>query len=194
MFLAKRAPKWILAFLGNPGEEYKDTRHNVGFWTGELLAKRQGVNLKRMKYNSRVETCTIAGEKALIMLPYTYMNRSGEAIKQAARNYRILPQHVIVVTDDVSLEPGKIRIRKSGSAGGHNGFKSIIAQLGTNEFPRIKIGVGSPPHPEYDLADWVLGKPRGKDMEEIKAACEKAVLAIECILEEGFDQAMNRYH
>ena len=193
MLFANRGPKWILAFLGNPGREYENTRHNVGFQTAEILAERQGVRLKRMKHSAIVETCVIGGEKTLIMLPYTYMNRSGQSVHQAARNYRIPPERVIVVTDDVSLTPGKIRIRQSGSAGGHNGLKSIIAHLGTDQFPRIKIGVGSPPHLEYDLADWVLEKPRGKDKEAIDLACEYAAKAVECILSDGFDSAMNQF-
>lgn len=193
MFFTSKGPKWILAFLGNPGQEYKDTRHNVGFMAAEILAEQENIRLKRMKYSAITETCIIGGEKAVIMLPYTYMNRSGEAIYQAARNHRISAEHIIVVTDDISLTPGKIRIRQKGSAGGHNGFKSVISHLGTDVFPRIKIGVGSPPHPDYDLADWVLGKPSGKDAVAIRQACTDAANAARCILEEGFERAMNVY-
>ena len=193
-FLPKNGPKWLVVFLGNPGAEYRDTRHNAGFWTAEALAARHGLSIKRVKYSARTEVCTLGGERVMLMLPQTYMNRSGDAVYQAARSFRILPEQVLVVSDDVMLEPGILRIRRRGSAGGQNGLKSIIQRLGSEDFPRIKIGVGSPPHPDYEMADWVLGKPRGKELTAIQEAVSRAADAVELILCEGVDTAMNRFN
>jgi len=193
-FASKNGPKWLVVFLGNPGTEYQDTRHNVGFWTADVLARRMGISIKRVKHQARTEICTIAGQKVMLMLPQTYMNRSGDAVYQAAKSFRILPEHVLVVTDDVMLEPGKLRIRAKGSAGGQNGLKSIIMRLQSEEFPRIRIGVGAPPHPDYEMADWVLGKPRGQELVAIRDAVERAATAVEVILRDGVEAAQQGFN
>ena len=189
-----KAPQWLVVFLGNPGPEYRDTRHNVGFWAAERLAERQGIAIKRIKYSSRTGVGAVGHTRAMLMLPQTYMNRSGHAVFPAAKFYRIPPERILVVADDTALEPGRIRIRRRGSAGGHNGLKSIILSLQSEDFPRIKIGVGPPPHPDYDLADWVLGRPQGKELKAVNTAVDQAVEAIEIILQNGVDAAMNRFN
>jgi len=195
MFFASRnGPKWLVVFLGNVGAEYKDTRHNVGFWTADALASWQGLAIKRLKYQALTTVCTLAGQRVMLMLPQTYMNRSGDAVYQAAKSFRIPPEHILVVTDDVTLAPGRLRIRGQGSAGGHNGLKSIIARLGSDNFPRIKIGVGSPPHPDFEMADWVLGKPKGADLTAIKEAVEQAATAVEVVLRDGVDAAQRQFN
>ncbi|MCL2841973.1 MAG: aminoacyl-tRNA hydrolase [Oscillospiraceae bacterium] len=193
-FKSKERPQWLVAFLGNPGDMYRDTRHNVGFRAGELLASELGVSLKKMKFSAKTAQCNIAGQKVFLMLPQTYMNRSGDAVYMAAKNFRILPEHILVVTDETNIEPGRIRIRRRGSAGGHNGLKSIIMRLGSEDFPRIKIGVGLPPHPEYELADWVLGKPSGKDAKAVQDAIAKTAQAVQVIISDGVDAAMGQFN
>ena len=193
-FRSKNGPQWIVAFLGNPGVEYKDTRHNVGFWTAGELARRLGVTIKRMKYSAYTEVCTIAGTRVLLMMPQSYMNRSGDAVYQAAKSFKIPIERVLVVVDDVALQPGTIRIRRKGSSGGQNGLKSIIMRFQSEDFPRIKIGVGTPEHVEYELADWVLGRPRGAELKAIQSAVQDAASAVEVILSEGVDAAMSRFN
>jgi len=193
-FRAKNGPQWIIAFLGNPGTEYKDTRHNVGFWTAGELASRLGVSIKRMKYGAYTEVCDIAGTRVMLMMPQTYMNRSGDAVYQAARSYKIPPERVLVVVDDVTLQPGTLRIRRRGSSGGQNGLKSIIMRLQSEDFPRVKIGVGAPPHVEYELSDWVLGKPRGAELSAIQSAVKEAATAVELIISDSLEAAMNRFN
>jgi len=193
-FRPKNGPQWIVAFLGNPGAEYKDTRHNVGFWTAKELALRLGVSIKRMKYGAYTEVCNLAGTRVMLLMPQTYMNRSGDAVYQAAKTYKIPPERVLVVVDDVALQPGTLRIRRKGSSGGQNGLKSIIMRLQSEDFPRIKIGVGMPPHVEYELADWVLGKPRGAELTAIQEAVEQAATAVELIVSDSVEAAMNRFN
>lgn len=193
-FRSKNGPQWIVAFLGNPGTEYKDTRHNAGFWTGMELASRLGVSIKRMKYSAYTEICDIAGTRVMLMMPQTYMNRSGDAVYQAARSYKIPPERVLVVADDVSLQPGVIRIRRRGSSGGQNGLKSIIMRLQSEEFPRVKIGIGAPPHVEYELSDWVLGRPKGAELRAIQFAVQEAATAVELIVSDSVEAAMNRFN
>ncbi len=147
---------WLLVCLGNPGERYANTRHNMGFRVADLLAERLRISVKRVKFHALTAPAVLGGQRVLIMKPTTYMNLSGEAAGEAARFYKLPPERVLVISDDVSLPPGKIRIRRDGSAGGHNGLKDIIVHLGTDRFPRIKVGVGNKPHPDYDMADWVL--------------------------------------
>ena len=186
--------EWLVVGLGNPGDKYENTRHNVGFLTVDELAERARVPVQRLKHRALTNTVELGGARVLLMKPVTYMNLSGEAVGEAARFYKIPPERVLVISDDVSLPIGKLRIRKGGSAGGHNGLKSIIQHLGTDQFPRIKIGVGEKPHPDYDMADWVLSKFTGEDLKTIQAAVKKAADAVACYLENGPDKAMNRFN
>ena len=196
MFLKKDAGgiNWLLVCLGNPGEKYEDTRHNVGFMVADEIGERQHAPIQKLKFRALTNIFTISGEKVLVMKPVTYMNLSGEAVGEAARFYKLPPERVLVISDDVSLPLGKLRIRKGGSAGGHNGLKSIIQHLGTDQFPRIKVGVGQKPHPDYDMADWVLSKFAGEDLKTITEAIRKAADAVECLIQEGPDKAMNRFN
>ena len=180
--------------LGNPGDKYENTRHNVGFLTVDELAERARVPVQRLKHRALTNTVELGGARVLLMKPVTYMNLSGEAVGEAARFYKIPPERVLVISDDVSLPIGKLRIRKGGSAGGHNGLKNIIQHLGTDQFPRVRVGVGQKPHPDYDLADWVLGKFQGEDKKVMDEAVKRAADAVECILKEGADRAMNRFN
>lgn len=185
---------WLLVCLGNPGDQYENTRHNVGFMVADELGERHNVPIQRLKFRALTNTITVGDEKVLLMKPVTYMNLSGEAVHEAAAFYKIPPEHVLVISDEVSLAPGKIRVRRSGSAGGHNGLKNIIAHLGTDQFPRIRLGVGQKPHPDYDMADWVLGKFQGEDKKAVEEAVKKAADAAECLIREGVDKAMNKYN
>lgn len=185
---------WLVVFLGNPGTKYEMTRHNAGFMAGDAMAKAQGAAINRSRFKALTGTCDIGGETVLLMKPQTFMNLSGEAVAQAVSFYKLAPDHVIVVSDEVALPIGKLRIRTKGSAGGHNGLKNIIALLGTDQFPRIRIGVGAAPHPDYDMADWVLSSFKGKDAEDILAAAARAAEAVECYITKGADRAMNLYN
>ena len=158
------------------------------------LAARKNIPVQRLKFKALTNTARLGGAQALLMKPVTYMNLSGEAVRQAADFYKVPPEHVLVVSDDVSLPVGRLRIRRGGSAGGHNGLKSIIQQLGTDQFPRLKVGVGEKPHPDYDLADWVLGKFTGEDKKAIDAAVKRAADAVECYIQDGPDKAMSRFN
>ena len=197
MFFGKNraaGPEWLVVGLGNPGEKYENTRHNVGFLTVEELADRANVPVQKLKHRALTNTAEVGGVRVLLMKPVTYMNLSGEAVGEAARFYKIPPDHVLVISDDVSLPIGKLRVRRGGSAGGHNGLKSIIQHLGTDQFPRLRVGVGQKPHPDYDLADWVLGKFQGEDKKAMDAAIQRAADGVECLLKEGLDRAMNRFN
>ena len=185
---------WRVVFLGNPGTKYEMTRHNAGFMAGDAMAKAQGAAINRSRFKALTGTCDIGGETVMLMKPQTFMNLSGEAVAQAVSFYKLAPDHVIVVSDEVALPIGKLRIRTKGSAGGHNGLKNIIALLGTDQFPRIRIGVGAAPHPDYDMADWVLSSFKGKDAEDILAAAARAAEAVECYITKGADRAMNLYN
>lgn len=185
---------WLVVFLGNPGTKYEMTRHNAGFMAGDAMAKAQGAAINRSRFKALTGTCDIGGETVMLMKPQTFMNLSGEAVAQAVNFYKLAPDHVIVVSDEVALPIGKLRIRTKGSAGGHNGLKNIIALLGTDQFPRIRIGVGAAPHPDYDMADWVLSSFKGKDAEDILAAAARAAEAVECYITKGADRAMNLYN
>ena len=186
--------EWLVVGLGNPGDKYENTRHNVGFLTIDHIAEEQRVPVQKLKYRALTNTVELGGAKVLLMKPVTYMNLSGEAVHEAAAFYKIPPERVLVISDEVSLAPGKIRVRRSGSAGGHNGLKNIIAHLGTDQFPRIRLGVGQKPHPDYDMADWVLGKFQGEDKKAVEEAVKRAADAAECLIREGVDKAMNRYN
>ena len=185
---------WLVVFLGNPGTKYEMTRHNAGFMAGDAMAKAQGAAINRSRFKALTGTCDIGGETVMLMKPQTFMNLSGEAVAQAVSFYKLAPDHVIVVSDEVALPIGKLRIRTKGSAGGHNGLKNIIALLGTDQFPRIRIGVGAAPHPDYDMADWGLSSFKGKDAEDILAAAARAAEAVECYITKGADRAMNLYN
>ena len=185
---------WLIVGLGNPGEKYENTRHNVGFQVIDELAERQGKPVQRLKFKALTGLLTIGGEKALVMKPVTYMNLSGEAVRPAADFYKLPPERILVISDDVALAAGRLRIRAKGSAGGHNGLKSIIQHLGTDQFPRIRVGVGEKPHPDYDLADWVLGKLQGEDRKAIDGAVKRAADAVECILSQGLERGMGKFN
>lgn len=185
---------WLLVCLGNPGDQYEGTRHNVGFQVADELGERARIPIQKLKFRALTNICTLGGEKVLIMKPVTYMNLSGEAVRQAADFYKVPPQRVLVVSDDVSLPVGKLRVRSGGSAGGHNGLKSIISHLGSEDFPRVKLGVGEKPHPDYDLAEWVLGRFTGEDKKTMQAAIKRAADAAECIIQDGVDKAMNKFN
>ena len=196
MFCKKDAGgvSWLLVCLGNPGDKYENTRHNVGYMVADEVAGRQGKPIQRLKFKALTNILTISGEKVLVMKPITYMNLSGEAVRPAADFYKVPPARVLVVSDDTALPVGRLRIRQKGSAGGHNGLKSIIQHLGTDQFPRLRVGVGEKPHPDYDLADWVLGKFAGEDKKAIDAAVKRAADAIECILAQGIDRGMGKFN
>ena len=185
---------WLIVFLGNPGPRYEMTRHNAGFMAADAMAKEKNVNINKARFKALTATCDIGGESVLLMKPQTFMNLSGDAVAQAAKFYKIPPERVIVVSDEISLPIGKLRIRTKGSAGGHNGLKDIIAKLGTDAFPRIRIGVGAPPHPDYDMADWVLASFKNQDAEDMLAAAERAAQAAQCYIAQGADRAMNRFN
>lgn len=190
----KGGVQWLVVGLGNVGDQYEGTRHNVGFRVADELAERRRVPIQKLKYRALTNTCEVAGVKVLLMKPVTYMNLSGEAVRQAADFYKIPPERVLVVSDDVALPVGKLRVRKNGSAGGHNGLKNIIQHLGTDAFPRVKLGVGEKPYPDYDMADWVLGKFSGEDKKTVDAAVNRAADAVECILGQGLEKAMNKFN
>ena len=195
--LFKRKPSgidWLIVCLGNPGDQYENTRHNVGFLVADAIGEKLNKPIQRLKFRALTNTVELGGAKVLLMKPTTYMNLSGDAVHEAVQFYKVPVDRVLVVCDDTALPLGKLRLRRSGSAGGHNGLKSIIAQLHSDQFPRLKIGVGGKPHPDYDMADWVLGHFSREDRKVIDAACSRAVDAIECILTQGMDKAMSRYN
>ncbi len=196
LFGRNKAPgvSWLVVGLGNLGEEYERTRHNAGFEVVDMLAQSLGVRIQRLKFKALTAAADIGDQKVLLMKPTTYMNLSGEAVEQAASFYKVPPERILVISDEVALPPGKLRIRASGSAGGHNGLKNIILHLRSDQFPRIRVGVGNKPHPDYDMADWVLGRPMGEDRKALDEAEKKAAEAIGVILEKGLDRAMEKYN
>ena len=186
--------EWLVVGLGNPGEKYENTRHNVGFLTVDELAERARVPVQKLKHRALTNTLEVGSVKVLLMKPVTYMNLSGEAVRDAASFYKIPPERVIVLSDDVSLDVGTLRVRPKGSAGGQNGLKNIIYHLGSEDFPRVKIGVGKKPRPDYDLAAWVLGRFPEEDQKAIDKACEDAVSAAACIIESGCAAAAQNFN
>ena len=196
MFFKKDAGgvSWLLVCLGNPGDKYENTRHNVGFMVADEMAERQSKPIQRLKFKALTNVLDISGERVLVMKPITYMNLSGEAVRQAADFYKIPPERVLVVSDDTALPVGRLRIRVKGSAGGHNGLKNIIQHLGTDQFPRLRVGVGEKPHPDYDMADWVLGKFTGEDKKKIDASVKRAADAVAGIHSEGIDRGMGKFN
>ena len=185
---------WLVVFLGNPGPRYEGTRHNAGFLAADAMAKAKGVAINKLRFRALTASIEVDGQKVLLMKPQTYMNLSGEAAAQAAKFYKIPPERVIVVSDETALPIGKLRVRAKGSAGGHNGLKSIIACLGSEQFPRIRIGVGAPPYPDYDMADWVLSTFKNQDAEDMQQAAGRAAEAVECYIRSGPDRTMNLYN
>ena len=194
MFFSKGGAEWIVAFLGNPGIKYNGTRHNAGFMAADAMEKKLGVSINKMRFKALTQTADIGGKKVLLMKPQTYMNLSGDAIVQAANFYKVPPERVIVVSDETALPIGRLRIRRGGSAGGHNGLKSVIARLGTDQFPRIRLGVGDKPHPDYDMPDWVLGTFRGADKTAMDDAAVRAAEACAVYIRDGADRAMSRFN
>ena len=185
---------WIIVFLGNPGARYMNTRHNAGFLTADVVAENIGVKINRFMYNSLTAIATIGKQRVLLLKPQTYMNLCGDTVRQTMKHYSVALNNVIVISDDVSLPVGKLRVRRMGSAGGHNGLKDIIAKCGGEDFPRIKIGVGSPPHDDFDMADWVLSKISVEDKKQIALATSYAAKALEVIISHGIDRAMAEYN
>lgn len=186
--------EYIIVGLGNPGIQYQDTRHNAGFMAIDTIAEKYGADVKRIKFKSLCGECTIGGKKCLLMKPSTYMNNSGEAVVEAMNFYKIKIENLIVIYDDISLEPSKLRIRRKGSDGGHNGIKSIIYLTGEDTFPRIKIGVGKKPHPQYNLADWVLSNFKSDEIPLIREACQHAAESAELMVSGKINEAMNKYN
>ena len=185
---------YIIAGLGNPGSKYEHTRHNIGWLAVDALAAEQGVSVDRNKFHALTGQCVLAGQKVLLMKPMTYMNNSGEAIEEARAFYKIPTHNVIVLSDDVNLAPGKLRIRRKGSAGGHNGLKSIIQCMGTDDFPRVRLGIGAKTHPDMDLADYVLGKFTKDEQKAIDEAIKNAAHAAELIVSNDINEAMSLYN
>ena len=185
---------WLVVFLGNPGPKYANTRHNAGFLAADELAREKGTAIRRARFHALTGKCELAGQSVLLMKPQTYMNNSGEAVGAAARFYKLPADRVLVVADDIALPCGKLRIRAKGSAGGHNGLKSIIAHLGTESFPRIKIGVGAPVSGGQEQIDWVLSVPKNQDWEDFSGACRRAAEAVEDYIRFGPEQAMGKYN
>ena len=183
----------IIAGLGNPGKEYEGTRHNAGFIAIDSIAERCGVKIDRLKFKALVAEASLGGVRVLLMKPQTFMNLSGEAVGEAASFYKIPPENVLILHDEISFEPGVIRIRRKGSAGGHNGLKSIIAHLSSEAFPRIKIGVGQKPSPDSDLVSWVLGRFPASDMTKLVEKLSDVYSSAELILSGKIDEAMNKY-
>ena len=185
---------WLIVGLGNPGKEYTRTRHNCGFRALDILADKLGCKVDKGKFQGLYGQCSYRGKKLLLLKPQTYMNLSGRSVLQLSAYFNVPPQRIIVMFDDISLEPGRLRIRSDGSAGGHNGIKSIISELGSQDFPRVKIGVGSKPNPEYDLADWVLSSFSAQEEKALVPALERAADAALCIMEQGVPEAANRFN
>ena len=187
-------PEFIIAGLGNPGVAYENTRHNAGFLAIDALEKKYSFTPNEHKFNAVCNRAVIGGKSCLIMRPQTFMNKSGEAISDAMDFYEIDPENIIVIYDDISLDVGAMRIRRKGSAGGHNGMKSIIALCGTQDFPRVKIGIGAKPHPDYDLADWVLSRFSDDDMKKLSEVFNHTAEAVELIIKGETGEAMNRFN
>lgn len=188
------AVEFMIVGLGNPGKQYEGTRHNAGFMALDTIAEKHHGEVKRIKFKGLTGECRIAGKKVLLLKPSTFMNLSGQSVQEAMKFYKLLPEQVLILFDDINLEPGKLRVRRKGSDGGHNGMKNIIYLSGSDQFPRVKIGVGQKPHPDYDLADWVLSKFSSKDLEALRPALENAAAAAEIIVGGDVDRAMNLYN
>ena len=187
-------PEFIVVGLGNPDRKYTLTRHNSGFLCVDMLSEKLNFRVHKLKFKSLIADTTIGGHRCIVMKPQTYMNNSGEAIRECANFYKIKPENIIVIYDDISLDVGKLRIRRKGTDGGHNGIKSIIYHLNSDQFPRIKVGCGKKPHPDYNLADWVLSEFKKDEQKALEPALENACKAIELLLDNQIDKAMNLYN
>ena len=187
-------PEFLIVGLGNPGKQYELTRHNAGFLFADLLADKSNEKINKILFKAVTAVIELGGHRCLLMKPQTFMNNSGEAVRQAASFYKIPPERIIVVFDDISLPCGKLRIRRKGSAGGHNGIKSIIYHLNSDNFPRIKLGVGEKPHPDYELADWVLSNFKKDEIPMLRDAAENACSAAELMVNGDTDKAMSNYN
>ena len=194
MLLRKPSAGWMLVGLGNPGPKYARSRHNVGFRAVDALCEQQRCRCDRLRLKALTGFCELGGQKVLLVKPMTYMNLSGQAVRPLADYYKIPPERILVIFDDISLPVGRLRVRPDGSAGGHNGVKSLIAELGTQDFPRVKVGVGAKPHPDYDLADWVLSRFSAEDEVHIRDAVANAAGAVETLLSDGVEAAASRYN
>lgn len=186
--------EFLIVGLGNPGNKYSITRHNAGFLCIDMLAEKLGFRVDRLKYKSLICDTNIGGHRCIVMKPQTFMNNSGEAVRECAAFYKIPPEKIIVISDDASLDVGKMRIKRKGSDGGQKGLRSIIYHLNSDNFPRIKIGVGKKPHPDYDIADWVLSEFKKDEQKELLPILENACKAIELLLDNQIDKAMNLYN
>lgn len=186
--------EYLIVGLGNPGKKYDNTRHNVGFMCLDMLADEYSVKINKLKFSALIADIRISGTRCLLMKPQTFMNLSGDAVSQAANFYKIPPERIIIIFDDISLDVGKLRIRRKGSHGGHNGLKSIAAKLSSNDYPRIKIGVGAKPHPDYDLADWVLSNFNKDESKLLKESLEASVKSLEFMVKDDIDTAMSRFN
>ncbi len=193
MFKADKQ-SWLIVGLGNPGREYERTRHNTGFRAIDLLAQTLGCKIDKAKFQGLYGQTVYNGTKLFLLKPQTYMNLSGRAVLQLSTYYSIPPERIIVLFDDISLEPGRLRVRGDGSAGGHNGIKSIIAELGSQNFPRVKIGVGAKPNPEFDLAAWVLSTFSAKEEKDLSFALKNVGQAALLIIDQGVPQAANQFN
>lgn len=192
--LGKNGDSYLIVGLGNPGKEYEKTRHNAGFRAIDILAEKLGCKVDKGKFQGLYGQVSYKGTRLLLLKPQTYMNLSGRSVLQLSAYFHIPPQNIIVLFDDISLEPGRLRIRADGSAGGHNGIKSIIAELGSQDFPRVKIGVGAKAHPEQDLADWVLSTFSASEEKALSSALDRAAEAALSIIEKGVPETANRYN
>ncbi len=190
----KKSEDWLIVGLGNPGKEYEKTRHNAGWRAIDRIADKLGCKIDKAKFQGLYGQTKHAGGKLFLLKPLTYMNLSGRSVLQLSAYFHVPPQRIIVLFDDISLEPGRLRIRADGSAGGHNGIKSIIAEIGSQDFPRVKIGVGAKAHPEQDLADWVLSPMSASEEKALVSALDRAADAALCIIDKGVPEAANRYN
>lgn len=189
----KTAIDWLIVGLGNPGMAYEHTRHNAGYDALCVIAKDAGIALSKKQFKALVGTGEIAGKKVMLMFPQTFMNASGEAVREAMAFYKLSPEQLLVLSDDIALNPGVVRVRKKGSDGGQKGLRSIIGCIGDDNFSRVRIGVGAKPHPAYDLADWVLSKYKKDEQPLMEDAFEKAAGAAKCIVAGSIEEAMNKY-
>ena len=188
------APEYLVVGLGNPGNKYTYTRHNSGFLCLDMLSDKLNIRIDRLKFKSLICDTTINGHRCIVMKPQTFMNNSGEAVRECANFYKIPAEKVIVIYDDISLDVGKLRIRRKGTDGGHNGIKSIIYHLNSDQFPRIKLGCGKKPHPDYDLIDWVISEFKKDELKALEPALDNACKALELLLDNNIEKAMNLYN